>query len=206
MLFLLLAVLRKLVGGNPAELLKNLYPVTLDTKEILCRTIRGNQTRPKLIFFAFATKLWIISALSDILQRKMIFFCVKIIRIKLKLERLLRQLTGKLICHELITIDVTRGDCSLFSRVLKIEQLVDSSTKYSAKKPPKEINITEWMEINGCERPSHFKTTARSLRRDLGQKSSKIQNYSRDFHKNTNTNRLWSTYLLLKGPFTDPVR
>lgn len=37
MLFLLLAVLFKLVGGNPAELLKNLYPVTLDTREILCR-------------------------------------------------------------------------------------------------------------------------------------------------------------------------
>lgn len=206
MLFLLLAVLFKLVGGNPAELLKHLYPVTLDTKEILCRTIRGNQTRPKLLFFAFAKKLWIISALSDILQRKMIFFCVKIIRIKLKLERLLRQLTGKLICHELITIDVTRGDCSLFSRVLKIEQLVDSSTKYSAKNPPKEINITEWMEINGCERQPRFKTTARSLRRDLGKKCSKIQNYSRDFHKNTNTNRLWATYLLLKGPLTDPVR
>lgn len=70
---------------------------------------------------------------------------------------MLRQLTGKLICHELITIDVTRGDCSLFSRVLKIEQLVDSSTKYSAKNPPKEINITEWMEINGCERQPRFK-------------------------------------------------
>lgn len=32
------------------------------------------------------------------------------------------------------------------------------------KKKPKEINITEWMEINGCERQPHFKMTARSQR------------------------------------------